>query len=141
MRAVIFTASFICFLVYLWNTRGEEKRRKTSQTARAASLENAQEARERRKPSREEETYNFYRDRVLTLSAMLEEATREEERRQAEVDHIRDLNQYGQVIPIKTEERASKLLYQAQRKTLAIASQLEQARKGKQKAINTLTGN
>ncbi len=143
MRAAIFAATLLCFLCYLYQERKRGRGAGWIVSCHPPDRDRARAAVEaqQQQQGRAAQTYTYYRDREITLLSMLQAAAVEEEEARENLYHIRDLNQYGQVIPKKTEDRAARLLYTAQRKRLSIAAQLEQTRRGKQKTIDTIQNN
>ena len=77
----------------------------------------------------------FYRERVRTLETMRNKAIAEENTAAAALASDENMNHYGAVIPEKILKRKRQDLYTAQRKRLAIETQLHKARRELSKAI------
>lgn len=120
MRTAAFIFSLLCFLLYIKNNRSRWRGRE-------------QEPAEDSQPQQKRD---YHAGQLETLEAMLRRAVEEEERAAGTLERSEYLNRYGVVVNEKNLKRQRDSLYTAQRKRLAIESQLHRAREAEQKAKN-----
>jgi len=132
MKTAAFIFSLCCFALYLFNNRKRNRGRE------AATVPE-----EYKPPAPKTAQYTppigtdlqFYRERVRTLETMRGKAIAEENAAAAALASDEQMNYYGAVIPEKILKRKRQDLYAAQRKRLAIDTQLYKARRELSKAI------
>ena len=122
MRAAAFIFSLLCFLLYLYNNR----RPRHCRGREAATIPKEQP------PATEAQ---FFRERIKALETMRARAIAEENTAAAALAHDENMNSFGAVVNERTLKRKRAELYTAQRKRLAIETQLHKARQGLNKAI------
>ena len=152
-----FLVSVLLFLLYFYNNFGfkEEKKPKPQKpktpakplyingTLRTAEQKAAdpEPRKEWKTPERlqQEEEYHFFNDRIHTLEAMREATLEAETKAEAKVAAIYEVNQYGVVVNDRSVKRAENELYTVQQKRLRVENQLQTARRGRSKALQSMT--
>lgn len=120
-RAAVFLCSLVPFLCYLHGQYVRDR----------ASREAASERSEATPRHQVSEEAIFYLSRLETLYSMLSESMIMERRAYDTLDNIREAaRQAGaDVFSVKTEEKAQRALYQAQRRRIAIENQIRTTKK------------
>ena len=153
---VVFFSTFCCFLLFLYNNYIPKEPRKSKpqrqpkptkplyvngelKTAEAATKQPPRQNWKTPERIQQETEYEFYNNRLHTLETMLTAAAAAENKATDKLLTSYDLNQYGSVISEKVIKRAESELYTAQQKRLRIENQLQQARRGRHKALETMT--
>ena len=131
MKINAFLFSLLLFLWYIKNQHRGQSRAEAVQRCPRGSGSRAEEQKPQQAQQKRRTAAGgaVIQSQLKTLYSMRREAIIIEGRAQSNLDHIRELNQYGAVVNAKTEEKAQNALLLAQRRKLAIENQIRAAEK------------